>query len=128
RIMRYPIAETNSSGRVTNVRRRTNEEMREFGFSLEQYEGLQRLIETSYIEADGLQPKSMHDFIRLRMKSVDTIAPLHFMEQYAEGLVTVFELREEFVQGAWADFKANGPVVYPEERHNENIFQAYGRW
>lgn len=128
RVWRYPIAETNAQGRVIKVRRRTDEEMAAFGFSTEQYTRIQEISEKHKISEGGLEPRSFHDFIRLRMRTVDTIAPLTFMEEYAGDLLGVYELREEFVQDAWRNHQAHGPVVYPEERKNENIFQANGRW
>lgn len=128
RVNRYPIAETDARGRVTNVRRRTNEEMRAFGFSTEQYTRVQELYEHQRIEVDGLQPRSFHDFIRLRMRSVDRINPLEFLEAYAAELIDMYRFREMFVQDAWRDVLRNGPIVYPEGRANENIFQAHGRW
>src|SRR5690606_24475620 len=42
--------------------------------------------------------------------------------------VEMWELRDSFVQNAWKDVLANGPISYPERRSNENIFQANGRW
>lgn len=128
RVLRFPIAETNSSGRVTKVRRRTNEEMKEFGFSTEQFDRIHEITENQFIEEGGLRPESFHDFLRLRMKSVDTVQPLSFMEQYADELLDMWKAREEFVQQAWQDVLQNGPIVYPENKRDENIFQAFGRW
>lgn len=128
RVLRYPIAETDSRGRVTRVRRRTDEEMKEFGFSTEQYEIIREIYTNQYITVGDLKPQSFHDFIRLRMKTVDSIAPLKFMEEYAGELLEIYVLREDFVQDAWRDVRAHGWITYPEERRNENIFQALGRW
>src|SRR5690606_13919609 len=69
-----------------------------------------------------------HDLIRLKMRSVDRISPLQFMEDYADQILEVYTLREDFVQDAWRDVQANGGIVYPENRSDENIFQAFGRW
>jgi len=128
RIFRYPIAITNANGVVTSVRRRTNEEMKEFGFSTEQYDLIREISETQQIAEGNMRAQSFHDLIRLRMRSVDRINPLEFMEQYADEILTVYELREDFVQDAWRNVKSNGPITYPEGRENENIFQAFGRW
>ena len=128
RVLRYPIALTDASGRVTAVRRRTDEEMREFGFSTEEYD-LAREMSVKHAILEGkLKAQSLHDLIRLRMKTVDSIAPLKFMEEYVDELLEAYLAREQFVQDAWRDVQANGPIVYPEERPNENIFQALGRW
>ncbi|MBI2432924.1 MAG: hypothetical protein HYV26_08640 [Candidatus Hydrogenedentes bacterium] len=128
RVWRYPIAETNASGVVTRVRRRTNEEMKEFGFSTEQYDLIREITNTQQIDLGGLKAQSFHDVIRLRMRSVDRIAPLQFMTEYADDLLEVYRLREDFVQEAWRDHRTNGPIVYPQQRDDENIFQALGRW
>jgi hypothetical protein len=50
------------------------------------------------------------------------------LEEYADELLDMWKFREDFVQQAWKDNLQNGPVVYPENRRNENIFQAHGRW
>ncbi len=128
RVMRYPIAETNSKGIVTHVRRRTDAEMVEFGYSTEQYERLNNLVSRVAINESGVRPESFHDFIRLRMKSVDTLSPVAFMDEYVDEILEVFTQREAFVQEAWKDVLKNGGIVYPERREKENIFQAYGRW
>lgn len=128
RVLRYPIALTNSRGDVVGIRRRTNDEMKEFGFSTEQYEVIRELISNQFIAEGKLKPQSFHDLIRLRMKRVNHIKPLRFMEEYAEELRQVYELREEFVQDAWQNVLEHGPIVYPEEKRDENIFQADGRW
>ena len=128
RVFRYPIAETNSQGRVIRVRRRTNAEMAEFGFSTEQYDRAREMTEEHAILEGGIRAQSFHDFIRLRMKTVDTIAPLRFMEDYIGEIVEAYRFREQFVQEAWQDHNRHGPVVYPEEQEKENIFQAFGRW
>ena len=128
RVWRYPVAITDARGNVTSVRRRTNEEMKEFGFSTEQYDRIREMADTQQIEIDGMKPQTFHDFIRLRMRSVDTISPLQFMEEYCREILDVFVIREQFVQDCWRDVSANGPIVYPEGLRNENIFQAVGRW
>jgi hypothetical protein len=128
RVLRYPIAITDASGRVTQVRRRTDEEMKEFGFSTEEYDVIREITQKHFITEGDLKPQSFHDFIRLRMKTVDSIAPLKFMEEYVDEILEAYAFRAQFVQDAWKDVRANGPIVYPEERANENIFQALGRW
>lgn len=128
RVLRYPIAETNSKGQVIDVRRRTDAEMVEFGYSTEQYERLNNLVSAVAIDEGGLRPESFHDFIRIRMKSVDTLSPVAFMEEYVDEILDVFVQREAFVQAAWEDVLKNGGIVYPERQEKENIFQAYGRW
>ena len=128
RVIRYPIAETDARGRVIRVRRRTDAEMEEFGFSTEQYLRVQEMYEKHEIDAGDIKPTSFHDFVRLRMKTLDSIPVRKYMQEYVDELLDVYVLREDFVQAAWRDVLANGPITYPEERSNENIFQAFGRW
>jgi hypothetical protein len=128
RVPRYPIAETDPSGNVRRVRRRTDEEMREFGFSTEQYELAQQMAKNQYIQEGEFRPQSLHDLIRLRMKTVDRIAPFKFVEAYCDELLDAFAFREQFVQDAWQEVRRNGPIVFPEEQGLDNIFQAKGRW
>ncbi len=128
RVLRYPIADTNSQGVVTRVRRRTDAEMREFGFSTEQYDVVRQMYTSHEIEEDGLKPQSLHDLIRLRMKTVERIKPAEFIAAYCDEILTAFLEREWFIQDAWEDVRKNGPIVYPEDLDNENIFQALGRW
>jgi hypothetical protein len=128
RVLRYPIAITDAGGRVIQVRRRTDEEMKEFGFSTEEYDIIREITQKHFITEGQLKPQSFHDLIRLRMKTLNSIAPLKFMEEYVDELLEAYVFRAQFVQDAWNDVRANGPIVYPEERPNENIFQALGRW
>ncbi|MCC6697055.1 MAG: hypothetical protein IT365_15615 [Candidatus Hydrogenedentes bacterium] len=128
RVMRYPIAETDKSGRVIKVRRRTDEEMQEFGMSIEQYARITDMTKQHQIEESGIKLQSFHEFIRYRMKTVDQITPKQFMEEYIQEMLDMWKAREVFVQEAWADVQKNGHIVYPEERRDENIFQALGRW
>jgi len=128
RVFRYPIAELGPGGEVTRVRRRTDMEMKEFGFSTEEYDIVQQITEKHYIQEGDLRPQGFHDLIRLRMKTVDKIVPLKFMEQYVDELLEVYRIREDFIQEAWQEVKQSGPIVYPEDLDKENIFQALGRW
>jgi len=128
RVPRYPIAETDSHGNVIRVRRRTNEEMRQFGFSTEQYDVVREMYTSHQIEEDGLKPQSLHDLIRLRMKTVDKVVPAEFIAAYCDELLMAYKEREWFVTDAWNDVKRNGYIVYPEDLDNDNIFQATGRW
>lgn len=128
RVFRYPIAEVDETGKVTAVRRRTNDEMRAFGFDLEQYLILQELDRKGHVVEEGVKVQKYHDLIRLRMNSVDRVPVLQYLEDYAGDLQRVYELREDFVQDAWRDYLDNGPIVYPEGEPDSNIFQAHGRW
>jgi len=128
RVLRYPVAETDASGNVLRVRRRTDEEMKEFGFSTEEYELAGQMAKNQYIQEGEFRPQSLHDLIRLRMKTVDRITPAKFIEAYCAELLDAFAFREQFVQDAWKEVRRNGPIVFPEEQKVDNIFQAKGRW
>ncbi len=128
RVLRYPIAETDKSGNVIRVRRRTDEEMREFGYSTEQYDLAKEMAKNQFIQEGEFKPQSLHDLIRLRMKTVDRITPAKFIEAYCCELLDAFAFREQFVQDAWQEVKRGGAIVFPEEQKVDNIFQAKGRW
>ncbi|MDX9975337.1 MAG: hypothetical protein RBU21_20285, partial [FCB group bacterium] len=128
RAYRFPIAITDARGRVTEVRRRTDEEMREFGFSLEQFDKMGEMYTGQKIVEKGIELQSFHSLIRYRLRSVDKVIPMQFMRDYIEDLVQMWHFRDTFVQNAWKDVLANGPIVYPERQPKENIFQANGRW
>ena len=128
RVLRYPIAITDAGGRVIQVRRRTDEEMKEFGFSTEEYDIIREITKKQFITEGELKAQSFHDLIRLRMKTVDSIAPVTFMEEYVDELLDAYVFRVQFAQDAWNNVRAHGPIVYPEEQPNANIFQAQGRW
>jgi hypothetical protein len=128
RVYRYPIAETDETGKVLRIRRRTDLEMKEFGYSLEQFEKMAELVTSHRVTDGGVQLDSFNDFLRFRMKSVDKVVPAKFLQEYADSLLEMFKQREESVQAAWKDVQANGPIVFPEKKHPENIFNAGGRW
>ena len=127
-IYRFPIAETDADGNVLHVRRRTNQEMAEFGFSTEQYEKMQELIDTQAIHEQGYALDSFHKFVSLRLRTANTITPAEDLRASAETMLDLLQQREQMVQNAWRDVQDNGPVVYPEHRGMENIFNAGGRW
>lgn len=128
RIFRYPIAEVDETGEVIAVRRRTDREMAEFGYSLEQYDRIEEIARTQRIVENGAQLESFHELIMERMRSVDKVSPTEFLNQYADELIDLYRMREELVQEGWRDVLANGPITYPENNRFENIFTAGGRW
>lgn len=128
RLLRYPIATTNSSGLVTGVRRRTNAELAPFGFSTEQYDRVLEMYQSHQIEFGGLRPQSLHDYIRLKMKTADRVAPLAFMAEYSDEILAAYQARESFARASWEEVLRHGPIRYPENQPKENIFQAFGRW
>ncbi|GMU92082.1 MAG: hypothetical protein AMXMBFR4_11400 [Candidatus Hydrogenedentota bacterium] len=128
RIFRYPIAEVDETGEVLRVRRRTDEEMKEFGYSTEQYDKIEEITKTGRIMENGLPLESFHELIQARLRTVDRVSPVEFMNAYADELIDLFRMREAFVQDAWRDVNAHGPITYPENSTRENIFTADGRW
>ncbi len=128
RIFRYPVVEVNDKGRLVRVRRRTDEEMAAFGYSLEQYDRLAELVKTGFIREDGIQMDSLHDFVRYRMRSAKRIAPADILADYAQRMHALLLRREALVQEAWRDVRENGPVCFPEGDRDRNVFNAPGRW
>ncbi|MFA6244752.1 MAG: hypothetical protein WC655_27655 [Candidatus Hydrogenedentales bacterium] len=129
RVWRYPIAETDDEGKVTKVRRRTDAEMAEFGFSTEQYDRIEEISRTQRIVESGIELTSFHEFIQARMrKPGERVAPAVFLRDYADQLLNLFAMREEIVQEGWKDVLANGAITFPENSRSENIFTAGGRW
>lgn len=128
RVYRYPIAEHDETGRVTRVRRRTDEEMKAFGYSVEQYEKMEELVDNKRITEGDLWVDNFRDFVRLRMRSVDKVVPARFLAEYADTLLEMYKSREELVQAAWKEVQTNGPITFPEKRKDYNIFNADDRW
>ena len=128
RVFRYPIAEVDEHGEVTAVRRRTDAEMAEFGYSLEQYAKVEEIAKTHHIVENGAALDSFHELVMERMRTADKVSPEEFLGHYADELLDQYKMREASVQEAWADVQANGPIVYPENDRADNIFTANGRW
>jgi hypothetical protein len=128
RIYRYPIADVDDEGNVVQVRRRTDEEMKAFGYSTEQYDRMRELTARQYIDEGGLRLTSFHDFIRMRLQTADKMQPTAVIEAAADKLVRQLEYREQLVQAAWADVQARGPITFPEASRSINVFNAPGRW
>ena len=128
RIHRYPIAEVDDSGRVLRVRRRTDDEMKELGYSLEQYEKLAQIRSQQKITENGVTVDSIHDFIRLRMRFVDRINPVAVLESFADELLSLCKDRELMVQAGWQDVLVSGPVTFPEKNIHYNVYNSRDRW
>lgn len=128
RIHRFPIAEVDSEGNVLSIRRRTDEEMKEFGISTEQYELLGELIRTGQIQGEGWTSNSMHHFLRRRLATVPAINPVDIVKQGADRLLKLAEFREDHVQAGWANVQAHGPVTFPQGYRTETVFNTSGRW
>lgn len=128
RIFRYPIAEVDETGEITRVRRRTDAEMAEFGYSVEQYDKIEEIAKTQRIMENGVALDSFHELIMERMRTADKVSPTEFLDHYADELLDLYRMREVSVQEAWANVLANGPITYPENDRVDNVFTAGGRW
>ncbi len=128
RVLRYPIAETDKSGEVKRVRRRTDEEMKEFGWSTEQYDKFEELVKQGGITDNGLSFDSMHQFIRYRLSTPAPIKVADLIRTYAKEAGDLLAAREQAVQRAWSDVQKNGPIPFPEGADMQNIYRAGGRW
>ncbi len=128
RIYRYPIAETDASGKVLRVRRRSDAEMRSFGYSLDQYDRLAEQHRAGTIQTARGPVRGLHDFIRARLRTVDAIDPRAVLSSYALTLAAQLKRREDLVQAAWRDLKAKGPIPFPDANADATIYNARGRW
>ncbi|MBI4556082.1 MAG: hypothetical protein HY706_00735 [Candidatus Hydrogenedentes bacterium] len=128
RVYRWPIAEVDGAGKIVAVRRRTDNEMKEFGFSTEQYDKLEELTRHRQIVEDGAGVINFHQFIRMRLRTTHRFNLAAQLETAANELLTLLQQREERVQQAWRDVTANGPVPFPEEKFDGNVFTEGGRW
>ncbi|PIN95196.1 hypothetical protein COU53_00595 [Candidatus Pacearchaeota archaeon CG10_big_fil_rev_8_21_14_0_10_30_48] len=112
------------------VRYFTNEEMKKFGFSVEQYltmAEIKSLRNLGGLEINGKKVNSFPQFVRARLqRSVEE--PLSFLEIATSELGHMFRERASFIQEAWKDVLENGPIVFPNDSSSENIYQANGRW
>jgi hypothetical protein len=128
RVLRYPVAETDKSGNVLRVRRRTDAEMKEFGWSTEQYDRFEELMKQGKIADNGIAFDSMHQFIRYRLSTPAPIQAADLINSYAKEALNLLVAREASVQRAWADVQKNGPIQFPEGADMQNIYRAGGRW
>lgn len=128
RVYRWPVAEVDARGEVTRVRRRTDDEMKEFGVSTEQYDEFEELTTNGRIVENGILLDSFHQFVRLRLRSTDRIDLSADLKTFASEMAALLDERERRVQQAWRDVAENGPVPFPEDRVDANVFTAGGRW
>ena len=128
RVNRWPLAEVDDTGTVTKVRRRTNEEMIAFGFSTEQYDKLEELATSKRIVEEFLNVDDFHEFIRFRMRAKTKISPVTKIKEFAEAMRVTLNERERRVQEAWRETNEKGPILFPENHSNGNVFTARGRW
>lgn len=128
RIYRYPIAETAPDGRVLQVRRRTDAEMRVFGYSLEQYDLLAELLRSRAIQTSSGPVTGLHDLIRHRMRAGKPVAPVAMIEAAASEMRIVLNDRVTQVEESWETVQKAPPVVFPVGKPEANVYSARGRW
>lgn len=128
RVYRWPIAEVDEAGAVTRVRRRTNSEMKEFGFSTEQYDRLEELTTRGRIVDRNIAVDNFHQFIRFRLRTAQYVNPAAELRTFASDMRALLEERERRVQAAWREVNANGPIPFPEDHPYRNVYTSGGRW
>ena len=112
------------------VRYFTNEEMKEFGFSVEQYETMEEMRskkEGLGLEVNGRFVKEYPQLVRARLE-LGNEAPLEFLKLTSQELGHMFRERASFVSEGWNEVLRNGAITFPNDSSNENIYQANGRW
>lgn len=128
RMYRWPIAEVDETGAIIRVRRRTDEEMKEFGFSTEQYDLLAQLIANGRIIESNVSVDSFHQFIRFRLRSANRVNPVADINAFAREMLAMLEERERRVQAAWREVNSNGPIPFPADHPSRNVYTSGGRW
>jgi len=106
----------------------TNEEMIQFGISVEQYKKMAEIKEKGKLEVNGEIISSYPGLVRASLRSGGRESPVSFLEQSVKELASMFRERAQFVENAWNDVISNGAIVLPNESDKENIYQADGRW
>lgn len=128
RVHRWPIAEVDDEGNVRNIRRRNDVEMAAFGYSTEQYDVLEAIMDNGRYSDGEIRTNSFHDFLRLRLRSLEHYQPAAVLAHYADEWLHLFEDRESYVQAAWQDVQTNGAITFPEAYPATHLFNAPGRW
>ncbi|MBI5091629.1 MAG: hypothetical protein HZB26_04200 [Candidatus Hydrogenedentes bacterium] len=128
RVFRWPIAEADSTGLVKRVRQRTDDEMREFGFATDQYDALEAITEKKSVEAGGARVSDFEQFVRLRMRTNARVNVDADLAAFADEMRALLEDRERQVQEGWRHVSDTGPIPFPEDSSNANVFTAGGAW
>lgn len=123
--IRLAILDLDASGRIIRCRPRRNSEV--FGYSLSQYHDLVSIRRSEPIEIRGKKIKvtSFPMYCQEKLRVSDEMDPYATLVSWAGSLHTMFQERARFVDEAWADVRASGPITLP---NNANIYQAEGRW
>ncbi|MAG07240.1 hypothetical protein CMI46_00295 [Candidatus Pacearchaeota archaeon] len=112
------------------VRYFTNEEMKEFEFSIEQYKTMEKMRAVRDgvgLEVNGKFVKKYSQLVRARLQLGDE-SPVSFLELSSQELGNMFRERASFVDEAWNEVLRGGAIVFPNDSSSENIYQANGRW
>ncbi len=128
RVYRWPVAEVDNKGRVSRIRRHTDEEMQAFGASHEQYDKMEELTRTGKIREREVVLESFQQFIRYRLRSTDSIHLHADITVFARDMAALLLDREKRVQEAWKEVNTNGPVTFPADAVSANVYTAGGRW
>ena len=105
----------------------TNEEMKDFGMSTDQYEKMREINESGSIEINGTNVRNFPSFIRARLQRGKE-NPFEFLEKSSSELGEMYRERAIFVKEAWENVSRNGAITFPNESSSQNIYQAHGRW
>ncbi|MBS3099665.1 hypothetical protein J4463_00415 [Candidatus Pacearchaeota archaeon] len=105
----------------------TNQEMLEFGYSIEQYKLMAELNENGSIEINGEKVSDYPGIVRASLRT-GIESPVKFLESSVLEFSEMLEERAEFVRQAWNDVLQNGVITFPNDSSEENIYQANGRW
>jgi len=128
RVYRWPVAEVDESGRVMRIRRRTDEEMKDFGVSTEQYDKIEELTETGKIREGGVSLDSFQQFVRFRLRTAKQIHLYDEIKAFAAEMAAMLQARDQKVQEAWREVNENGPIQFPADSISQNVFTVGGRW
>jgi len=109
-----------------HIRFFSNEEMIPFGFSTEQYE-LMKKINEGKLAVKGQEIKTYPQLVKTRLIQTKE-SPMNFLENSTNEFAAMLKERESFVQETWRDVLRNGPITFPNESTEGNIYQASGRW
>ncbi|MBI4864587.1 MAG: hypothetical protein HY815_30685 [Candidatus Riflebacteria bacterium] len=127
RMIRLARCVPDKDGKVVGVRPFTNDEMRPYGYSDEQYTDIVAMNKGQPVLVNGRPTlvKSFPEYVRKRLQTSEQLNPYSTVKDWTNQLRTLFTERALFVEQAWDDVQRGGPIALPD---NKNIYQAEGRW
>jgi len=127
RMIRLARCVTDAQGRIVGIRPSTNQEMRAFGYSDEQYTDMLAVRKQQPVNIAGSPTKisSFPDYVRKKLQTSEQLNPCAMIKEWAAQLKILFTERALFVDQAWDDVLRNGSITFPDTK---NIYQAEGRW